>query len=83
MAKVCFCLNADIKGKDGICPCYQCEERAVGCHSSCEKFGTWSENHKKNKREIQKKVYIERQADYRRKDYLQKRRAERKRGNYE
>ena len=72
MAKVCFCLNADIKGKDGICPCYQCEERAVGCHSSCEKFGFWSE-----------KVYIERQDDYRRKDYLQKRRAERKRGNYE
>lgn len=30
MGKVCFCLNADIKGKDGICPCYQCEERAVG-----------------------------------------------------
>lgn len=52
MGKVCFCLNADIKGKDGICPCYQCEERFVGCHSSCEKFGSWSENHKKNKREI-------------------------------
>lgn len=83
MDKVCLCLNADIKVKDGICPCYQCEERFVGCHSSCEKFSTWSENHKKNKREIQKKVYIERQADYRRKDYLQKRRAERKRGNYE
>lgn len=83
MDKVCLCLNADIKAKDGICPCYQCEERFVGCHSSCEKFGTWSENNKKNKREIQKKVYIERQADYRRKDYLQKRRAERKRGNYE
>ena len=82
MGKVCFCLNADIKGKDGICPCYQCEERTAGCHPSCEKFGSWSENHKKNKMEIQKKVYIE-QADYRRKDYLQKRRAERKRGNYE
>lgn len=52
MGKVCFCLNADIKGKDGICPCYQCEERTAGCHPSCEKFGTWSENHKKNKREI-------------------------------
>ena len=83
MAKVCICLNADIKGKDGICHCYQCEERTAGCHPSCEKFVAWSENHKKNKREIQKKVYIERQADYRRKDYLQKRRAERKRGNYE
>lgn len=52
MGRYEFSLNANIKAKDGICPCYGCEERFVGCHSSCEKFGAWSENHKKNKREI-------------------------------
>lgn len=38
MGKYEFCLNRRIKAKDGICPCYGCEDRIVGCHSKCEKF---------------------------------------------
>lgn len=23
-------------------PCYQCPDRFVGCHASCEKYGAWA-----------------------------------------
>ena len=25
-------------------PCYKCENRAVGCHSSCSKYSEWKED---------------------------------------
>lgn len=78
MGKACFCLNANIKGKDGICPCYGCEGRAVGCHSKCEKFTIWNQKHLKNKKEMQNKAFIENQADYRKNEYFRRKRDKQK-----
>lgn len=27
--------------RNGSCPCGGCEERTLGCHSSCEKYQNW------------------------------------------
>ena len=54
MGRYEFSLNANIKAKDGICPCYGCEGRNAGCHSKCEIFTIWNQKHLKNKKEMQK-----------------------------
>lgn len=34
------------------CPCYQCEERHIGCHSDCRRYLDWkAENDAARKRE--------------------------------
>jgi hypothetical protein len=30
-------------------PCYECPDRAVGCHGKCERYIGWSEEYKKDK----------------------------------
>ena len=31
-------------------PCYKCEEREIGCHSECGRYGKWVEEiHRMNK----------------------------------
>lgn len=38
------------------CPCKDCQERMVGCHSSCQKYKNWSaENSRIREEEIKKK----------------------------
>lgn len=78
MGKYEFSLNTNIKAKDGVCPCYGCEGRAVGCHSKCEKFTVWNDNHVKNKKEMQNKVFVENQADYRKNEYFRRKRDKQK-----
>ena len=31
------------------CPCYQCTERCVGCHGTCEKYKQFVQNKPKRK----------------------------------
>lgn len=26
-------------------PCYKCEDREIGCHSTCEKYNEWKKEH--------------------------------------
>ena len=33
-------------------PCYNCHDRAVGCHSSCLKFTEWHKHHEERKHRI-------------------------------
>jgi hypothetical protein len=33
------------------CPCRDCYDRRIGCHSTCEKYIKWSEKKKAQKRE--------------------------------
>lgn len=40
-------------------PCYECKDRAIGCHSKCEKYIEWAEKRK----EVSKKIIEERNAD--------------------
>lgn len=78
MGRYEFSLNANIKEKDGICPCYGCEGRSAGCHSKCEKFTIWNQKHLKNKKEMQNKAFIENQADYRKNEYFRRKRDKQK-----
>lgn len=78
MGRYEFSLNANIKAKDGICPRYGCEGRNAGCHSKCEIFTIWNQKHLKNKKEMQKKAFIENQADYRKNEYFRRKRDKQK-----
>lgn len=78
MGRYEFSLNANIKAKDSICPCYGCERRIAGCHSKCEKFTIWNQKHLKNKKEMQNKAFIENQADYRKNEYFRRKRDKQK-----
>lgn len=40
-------------------PCYECEDRSVGCHSKCEKYKQWAEE----RREVNAKITKERNID--------------------
>ena len=33
-------------------PCYKCQDRAVGCHSNCQKHAEWKREDVKRKREF-------------------------------
>lgn len=35
-------------------PCYKCNDREIGCHSSCEKYKEWREQYYDKKAEIKK-----------------------------
>ena len=32
------------------CPCYNCQERTVGCHGKCAKYKEWQETRPKPKK---------------------------------
>ena len=34
-------------------PCFKCENRAVGCHSTCKEYQAWVEEYQAKKSEIQ------------------------------
>ena len=34
-------------------PCFKCENRAVGCHSTCQEYLLWVEEYRAKKSEIQ------------------------------
>lgn len=40
-----------------ICPCRDCAEREIGCHTKCEKYIHWQEEHNK-------KYHRQREIDY-------------------
>lgn len=40
-------------------PCYQCEERQLGCHSNCPKYIEWSNKNKQINYAIRKSKYSE------------------------
>ena len=33
-------------------PCYQCEDRHIGCHSECDAYKQWCEKNEKMKKDI-------------------------------
>lgn len=37
-----------------VCPCKGCENRKVGCHSSCAMYQAWNERHQQVREEISK-----------------------------
>lgn len=40
--------------KDTNNPCYECEDRAVGCHATCEKYINWRKEYDKLKKVYKK-----------------------------
>lgn len=57
-------------------PCYKCEKRVLGCHSTCEDYKAFSEKNKDalgKKIEAAKKNYIARDTAFKLKDKLYKR----------
>ena len=38
-------------------PCFQCKNRSITCHATCELYIKWSEDHKKNKKKQRLKNY--------------------------
>ena len=40
-------------------PCYKCEERTQYCHSKCEKYSAWNEEHRAFKAEVNKRKAYE------------------------
>ena len=41
-------------------PCYKCENRRIGCHSTCEQYISWSQEETRRKRQIYNtKAHIE------------------------
>lgn len=39
-------------------PCYKCQDRVVGCHSSCEKYINWSSKVKEFNNAIKEKKKV-------------------------
>lgn len=35
-----------------VAPCKDCEKRVVGCHSSCEDFVQWEQEHREEKERL-------------------------------
>lgn len=44
-----------------ICPCKDCPDRFVGCHGTCEKYGTWKAWKNAENETIKKAKAIDRQ----------------------
>lgn len=40
-------------------PCYECEDRVIGCHSNCKKYIQWAEE----RREVNAKIIREKNID--------------------
>lgn len=57
-----------IINKPRYAPCYQCEDRVVGCHAKCEKYKVYQAILKKEKTAIQKAYKSERRTE----DYVVK-----------
>jgi hypothetical protein len=57
-------------------PCYECEKRVLGCHSTCEEYKAFSENKKaasSKKIEADKKHYLASDTAFKLKAKLYKR----------
>lgn len=67
-----------ISFKDKEAPCKSCNERSVSCHSVCERYKTWKQEHDLKLTEVNRK----RRADMTYKmyvsEYVAKRRARRR-----
>lgn len=47
------------------CPCKECTDREIGCHSKCSKYADWKTEHEKIKNIINKKTLDRvRERDY-------------------
>ncbi len=57
--------------KYGICPCYGCTERKSDCHAVCDRYEEWNEKHIQKREESQRRIFLENQAVYRRKEFFQ------------
>lgn len=64
MPKKSTCFKPYYKVECGICPCMDCKKRYVGCHSKCEDYIKWGNEHKEKREERQNKAYVQHQADY-------------------
>lgn len=62
-----FCVNTRRRARDGECPCRGCEERYVGCHGVCGKYTAWDKRNRESREARQKKVFLDGQADRRKK----------------
>lgn len=67
MARKAFDINLYTRGRDGVCPCKDCGEREVGCHSRCESFRDWEKRHRENKKKEQRAAQIMGEAERRKK----------------
>lgn len=68
-----------------VCPCINCKRRAVGCHSNCTDYISWSNDYAEKKMKIRKAKYNQelsenflRQSGYEKK--LKKWKTEKRRG---
>lgn len=43
-----------------IAPCKDCNDRSVGCHSSCERYKKWAQDYDEQKKEYMDKLKKER-----------------------
>lgn len=40
------------------CPCKNCEERTINCHSSCKEYGDWVKEKERIKQEIKQQKSV-------------------------
>lgn len=45
------------------CPCVGCQSRAIGCHSGCERYISWSKKRQQEKEKIRQMKEFERAQD--------------------
>ena len=56
-------ITYSTSGRD--CPCCGCQERAVGCHGTCDQYKTWDGKRQAEKLERFRKTSILHEADKR------------------
>lgn len=56
-------ITYSTSGRD--CPCCGCQERAVGCHGTCEKYKAWDGKRQAEKLERFRRISILHEADKR------------------
>ena len=66
------------------CPCKDCEERYLGCHSKCNRYIKWKQKHDQRCKEYNKKLGFEKDLigyDIQNNTYFKKRNKWGKRGS--
>ena len=56
-------ITYSTSGRD--CPCCGCQERAVGCHGTCERYKAWDGKRQAERQERIKRASILHEADKR------------------
>lgn len=57
---------------DNTRPCYMCNERSIGCHSTCKRYLSCTEENNKRKEMIRKAKFADKQVNDFRKQQVEK-----------